>query len=626
MAQITATTAEKIFPISAWGGLHESPDGDTELKIGEAAAMRNFRVTRDGNLQRRPGTRPVFAEVLIDRETLEESWSYPSFGHKPVAGMWTGFVDGEERFLVACNGKVYSIWDADNDRFYSWLEVVEIGSITTTGHVHMFGFEGKVYFLNGSQYKVWDGTNFKDVITDAYIPLVAVAVTPEPKTGSQTLEQINKLSSKRRVWLSPDGVGNVFHLPESGLASVDSVTNLADGTTISTYTANLTTGIITFDSAPAQATNSIEVAYTMPDTICPILTTKYSELFSGQTDSRIFLYGNGTNKIYYSSIDYDGKPRADYFPDLNEAAIGDENTPVTALIRHYSKLVIFKSNSTWTCTFNVTTLADGTSAEVLNIYPVNKRLGHTPLGQTALVLNSPRSLFGNDCYEWKNNNAYAANLSVDERQAKRISDRVFKTLSQFDMSKCLCWDDNDAQEYWIYQGNKALIHNYAVDAWYLYTNINATCFLNFHKTLYIGGSDGVIRFFSDAWNSDTGEVIDAYWESGSMAFGQDYKRKYSAMLWLGLKPTSQGEVSVTVQTDRKPSNSEKVVFSRLATFENADFWNWSFNTNQNAKIYRKKIKAKKFVYYKLIFRNNEINTSATITASDIRVRYTGYAK
>ena len=57
MAAITGSANEKIFQIRAWGGLNENPDGDTKLKMGEAAVMRNFRITRDGNLQRRPGSK-----------------------------------------------------------------------------------------------------------------------------------------------------------------------------------------------------------------------------------------------------------------------------------------------------------------------------------------------------------------------------------------------------------------------------------------------------------------------------------------------------------------------------------------------------------------------------------------
>lgn len=69
MAKISAVTEEKIFQIKQFLGLNENPDGDTKLSMGEAAAMENFRVTRDGNLQRRPGT--ALVKGLMETYTLE---------------------------------------------------------------------------------------------------------------------------------------------------------------------------------------------------------------------------------------------------------------------------------------------------------------------------------------------------------------------------------------------------------------------------------------------------------------------------------------------------------------------------------------------------------------------------
>jgi hypothetical protein len=64
----------------------------------------------------------------------------------------------------------------------------------------------------------------------------------------------------------------------------------------------------------------------------------------------------------------------------------------------------------------------------------------------------------------------------------------------------------------------------------------------------------------------------------------------------------------------------------MATFIDADFGNWSFNTNQKPQMDKLKIKAKKFVFYKLILESNSPDTTTTVLAADIRVRYTGYAK
>jgi hypothetical protein len=296
------------------------------------------------------------------------------------------------------------------------------------------------------------------------------------------------------------------------------------------------------------------------------------------------------------------------------------------MVTQYSTLVCFKSNSSYSIQYGTITLADGLQTSAFYITPTNSRLGNAALGQARLVLNAPFTLHGNDLYEWRNTSSYSSNLSRDERQAKRISDRIYATLRNYDFAKCKCWDDNDAQEYYVCHNKKALVYNYAADAWYSYENFDAECMVNYHGSLYIGTSDGKINHFGYEHLNDNGVAIDAYWESGSMSFGQDYSRKYSAQIWLGIEPESNAEVTVTAMTDRKSSYSEKIVASSLATFDQANFGSWSFRTNRKPFMTRLKIKAKKFVFYKLVFKTDSPDTTATILAADMLVRYTGQAK
>lgn len=606
MAQITGTTSEKIFQIKGWLGLHQNPDGDTKLKMGEAADMRNFRITRDGNLQRRPGTLAV--------ATLSE-------GH-PVKGMWTGFVNGSEKILAACNGKIYELTETDNGYFAA----DSIGDVNTDNDVHFFGFSNIVYMLNGKEYKQWDGETLADV--HGYRPLVNIAIAPD-NTSREELEKINKLCGERRAWISPDGTGTTFYLPEKNIKNVDYVKDLATGEDIAAdkYSFDLEAGTVTFAEAPAKSVNSYEIGWTMAETArSQVLGMRYSEFYSGDTDANVFLYGDGSNVALYSDIDYDGNQRADYFPDMNVLKVGDDNTPITAMVTQYSTLVCFKSNSSYSIQYGTITLADGLQTAAFYITPTNSRLGNAALGQARLVLNAPFTLHGNDLYEWRNTSSYSSNLSRDERQAKRISDRIYATLRNYDLAKCKCWDDNDAQEYYICHNKKALVYNYAADAWYSYENFDSECMANYHGSLYIGTSDGKINHFDYEHLNDNGVAIDAYWESGSMSFGQDYSRKYSAQIWLGIEPESNAEVTVTAMTDRKSSYSEKIVASSLATFDQANFGSWSFRTNRKPFMTRLKIKAKKFVFYKLVFKTDSPDTTATILAADMLVRYTGQAK
>ncbi len=522
-----------------------------------------------------------------------------------VRGLWSGFVAGQEVLCAACNGY---LWQLSRGEDGSWSKTA-CGTIDTDEDVFMFGFSGSLYLLNGSQYRVWNGTALTDV--GGYRPLVAVSVPPEG--GGTALEQVNKLTGARRVRVSPDGTATVFHLPEQNLASVDYVQYVASGTDITSYDVSLTDGTVTIAPAPAEGTNSIEIGYSVAeDTAAEIRAMRYAELYNGSQDTRVFVYGDGTNRCFYSGIDYDGLPRADYFPDLNVAHVGDENTAITAMIRHYDRLLCFKLDSAWAIGYSQVTLADGTITAGFYVAPINRSVGNCAPGQAVLVENRPRTLDGRSVVEWKSTSS-SGNINGDERNAERVSQRVDETIRTFDLATAKTFYDKYAHEYYVIGADgTALVHGIDADAWYVYTNFAAKCLINYMDELYFGTADGYLRHFSTQYFSDEGEAIDAYWESGSMPFAADFRRKYSAMLWVGIRPDDNGYLEVSAKTDRK-----------------TDFAIYSFSTADAAQVpemNRIKLKAKKFTYYNLILANNTSDRTATVVSVDIRVRGTGYVR
>lgn len=602
MATIKGAVNEKVFTLSRWLGLNQADDGDTVLKMGEAANMRNFRITRTGHLQKRPGT---LTQVNLNK-------------HYPIKGLWHGWVNREEVVIGACDGKLYSFLSPAGE----W-QSVELGSVNTAGDVHLFGFSEKLYILTLNEYKEWDGTNLSDVI--GYRPLVRISAPPEG--GGDDLENINRLNGQRRMWFSPDGEGAVFTLPEKSLSSIDYVKNTATGAAITDWTGSTTDGTVTFEEAPAEGVNSIEIGWTVTVSYRQQVTNmRFSEFYNASQDTRVFLYGDGSNRCIYSGIDYDGIPRADYFPDLYEARVGDANTPITAMIRHYSTLVCFKTNSTYSISYGDITLSDGTLTAGFYVTPVNRSIGNAADGQVQLVLNNPRTLYGYDLYEWKNSSYYSSNLTSDERQAQVISNRINSALSDFNIPECVCYDDNLEQEYYICYNGQALVNNYISDAWYVYTDMDIQCMTRAGEHLVFGTSDGKIKELAYSYTSDDGEAIDCYWESGAMSFGQDFMRKYAAMLWVGVAPEIKTRLTVTAKTDRTSELAEKGIEEEITLFDDIDFADFEFGFNTTARMKRMKIKAKKFVFYKLCFKCRNDDAHATVLGTDIKVRFTGYAK
>lgn len=744
MATIAGVRTDKVYSISKWLGLHEHPDGDTNLKLGEAAKMVNWKVTRDGNLKRRPGleffaglnetyevsisndvvkigeyagdeklrvyasasamanpgtitlvdasgvvergvyraavdisagtvTGTTGAELDTEYGTLKVSGTtsyttiaelaeqlsqmsegeyvyvniddvhyalrndsmafsnnvYTLSGYvvsaavsggtaAPVAGMWAGIAGGKKTLLAACAGKVWSLYDADADAVVR----SSVGNIDTDKGVNFIPFENKVYIQNGKEYYVWDGVTLDTVA--GYVPLIATAIGPTASAdaGELTGYNVNLLTPKRRVWLSPDGdVNKTFKLPEIA-KTVDSVKYL-DGSADPTYTFTTGTDQITFTSTLTQAVNSIEVEYSVstheddsdiPDYRAQVTGYRFCEIFSGNTDSALFFYGNGTNKVIYTGMDYDGMPRADYFPDTYEVAIGDSNTPVTSLIRHYAVLLAFKTDSTWALTYGTSELATGDLTTAIHVTPVNRDKGNDAYGQVRLVNNNPVTCSGSELYQWSNSSYYTSALSRDERQARRISDRIQRSIKEIDFKNCCMWDDNDGQEFYISGNGVTLVWNYVTDTWYRYEGLDAVMMCNFQGDVIIGTSGGKIFRLTYMKDTDDGIPIRAEWESGAMDFGAPSYRKYSDAMWVGMKPVDGTSVNVTVITDRKNTFKDKVVSSSKAKVLGQPF------------MVKTKIKAKKFVYYRLVLTIDRKMGATIVTSVETRARITGDAK
>lgn len=586
MASVTTNDGGSIYKLNRWLGLNESPDGDTGLKAGEAALMRNFRITREGHLQVRPG----YAAVC-------------SLGTQSVRGLWRGFVKEQAHLLAACGGH---LWDVDTNG-----GAADLGEIQD-GETDFFGFEGKVYLLTGSEYYCWDGEQAVAAV-EGYVPLVVTAAPPAG--GGTLLERVNLLTGKRRARFSPDGAAAKFQLPETDIDEVIGV----EGTDIA-WTANLQAGTVTFSDTPAEGVNTVTVTWRKGSgQRSQITAMRFAEIYNGATDARVFLYGDGTNQTLYSDLDENGRPTAEYFPDLNCMAVDSANTPITAMIRHYDRLLVCKSDSTYVTRFDTVELSGGTVTAALYTIPVNREIGCAAPGQARLVENSPRTPFGRSVYSW----SLAGGASRDERNAKRISHRVENTLSSFDLSRCVSFDDERRQEYYLCCDGQALIHNYGSDTWYYYDHFPVTCMAGVEGEVYFGTQQGQIMHLSRNYRNDALEPIDAYWESGAMDFGQDWRYKYAAELWVTLKPESQARLQVSAQSDRKSDHAVRDAAAGLTTLSNVDFGHWSFRTNRKPKTRKVRLRVKRFNFLKLIFSSCSASATATVLGADLRLRSAG---
>ena len=151
-----------------------------------------------------------------------------------VRGIWSGRVGDMEYIVAACNGYLWKLTETDS----VWSKA-QIGVINTTKPVHMFGFDGKLYILDGEDYKVWDGDALTSVT--GYVPLISVSNVP---SGGGTHSTGKQAERQAQSVVFPDGTATTFQLPETGVASIDYVKKTSDGTAV-TFTADKATGVVT---------------------------------------------------------------------------------------------------------------------------------------------------------------------------------------------------------------------------------------------------------------------------------------------------------------------------------------------------------------------------------------------
>ena len=594
MATISTKDDSRIFTIKKFLGLNESTDGDTQLKMGEASVLKNFEITSEYHLRVRPGYNVLHAFS------------------GPVRGMWHGYVAGGEVTVCAADNAVWNITEDGAENIGDILDA------PTT----FFGFGDKLYILNGMEYLVWDGIGYVESVS-GYVPVVVTASAPGG--GGTTLEPVNMLTGKRRVRFSADGTSTVYQLPEKGVSSIDFV--FVEKTEKTTgFTVDKAAGTVTFEEAPAQGSNNVEIFYNVANTLrSKIEKMRYSEFFNGSSDTRVFLYGDGSNKTYYCGVTEDGEASAEYFPDLYEMQVGTANTPITSMSRHYSKLLVFKPEAVYATSYSAITLEDGSTTAGFYTVPIHREIGNEAPGQVQLVNNYPRSICAGNIFEWR----LATTLYADERNAKNISDRVQQSMTRADVKKIFTFDNNMTHEYFVFLNDAegtALVNNYENNTWYMYTGLPAVCGCADGTAVYFGFSDGRIVDFGHLFTADGGDAIQSRYESGNMSFNADFKRKTNSIIWVSMKPAVNARILISARSDKKSDYVEKEVVSSLSGFKGVNFAHWSFLTNRAPQIERIKLKVKKFVYYKIVITSGSAFGDVTVLGIDQKVRYTGNVK
>lgn len=619
-----------MFTVDKFLGINESGDGDTELKMGEASKMENFTITDAYNLSLRPGVRRI--DFAAERDPA------------PLLSAWSGFL-GQRDLLLLCDfsggtDRLF-VYERGEDEGHTLIHRQE-GVLGLTEYanakVNIFTFNGDLYVMSSGHTVIYDGEQF--VRKEPYVPLVIAGA--DPAGGGTTLENINLLTGKRRMTFSADGTSTAYILPQEaeGVAGII-IDNVAqDVASAGAFDAAIKA--FNFTTAPTKGVGNVEITYTVHPLTeeaarMQIINCTLHEEYNGSTDTRLFVAGDGTNRCYYTGVTQEGEPSALYFPAMNEVAVDMSGSAITGLVRHYSKLLVFKNDGTHSISYEPVTLTDGNTIAGFYLRPMNREFGHEIMGQVQTVNNYPRTITKDGIYEWRITSSYYK----DERYANRISDMVEYSLSRADISKVVTCDDDFQKNYYVflndYEGT-VLVNRYELNKGNTWCVYKSSLFKNVRFAMIHGGklvfcNETEAFQFDDDLTTDAalepgGEAqqIKAKWESGFMHFGADFRRKYSSEIYVSVQPQSNSQIIVTAETDKRSDYLEKTIENDVFQWSNVDFNTWDFNTNDRPTINRVRLKVKKFVYYKLVFRIDKPGAQGTILSVDQKIRFASMAK
>ncbi len=625
----------KIFKVDKFLGLNEAADSSTEMKLGEASVAENFYITDDYNIRRRPGVTKLFSVANAGCRFLNVRTGYNGNGKQWLLSVET-LPDGFVGVYLSTYFDDPDLSDTTSEKYLAGT-----GTLSPSHTIKVFEYASETYILGTNatgddmagfvmRNRAGDGRLEGSVLSsaDIYIPVVVTGASPAG--GGTELEPINLLTNQVRLQYSADGSATAYVLPDNIVAVTATVDNEAAAGTFSASTHEFT-----FEKAPSKGVNNVEFTCSIPDDDLKagrvkFLQMKHSESFTGAADSRLFFYGDGTNICYYSGVPAFGAGL--YIPAGGEIAIDTSSSPITGMVRHYTQLLAFKPDGVFSLSYAPVTLDDGRVIAGFNVKTANRNFGNEMDNQIQTVDNYPRSFSNGNLYEWRGATSYYQ----DERYAKRVSEKVCKTLSGIPSQKIVTCDDNATQTYYMFLNDKdgtVLVNRYAIGVWFTYKGTvfkDVRFAVMFGKEMYFFNSSNSYRF---TWNEDVDEITDfeydeirAVWETGYMDFGSSFRKKHSSYIWLYMLPEPASDISITVTTDCRDKYLEKHMGCPILDFSKLDFSSFSFLFSLAPQSHRAKIKVKKFVYYKLILRTTKPGAAATILGYDQQVRFASNVK
>lgn len=521
-------------------------------------------------------------------------------------------------------------------KLYSWDITLNTTTVIYSGLTSQKGsffvIYDKLYYINGVQWVVYDGTTCTTITP--YIPTVVTGRTP---TGGGTVaEEYNRIGAGFINKFNGTGSATAFTLTQNG---VNSITGL-DATTVTAtvggvtkvegtdFTVNRTTGIVTFTSAPASGTDNVIItAYKTSATERDnVYACKYAIEY-GDNKNIVFLCGNGKGEIYWSEA---GLPT--YIPSSNTNTLGDTNEDCYGFGIQYDTLCIFKER----IIFSATQITTDTTLAQFAFKIVNDNVGCDIPYSIQLINN--RLVWANT---YGGIYTLTSTLVKDEKNIKPLSRNINGNYSRAgflqetlaNKQNAISFDYVGKSQYWLCVGSDVYMWDYGISpytdsgnldldqmnlSWWKFDNINANCFFENQNILYYGvRNKGNIVKFVESFN-DFGSAINGYYTIPDRDFGTNSYLKTIKTITITPRSDTFTDIYIDYLTDGTRTDPQPIITGSFswARFSWATF---TWTVSRIGKSFTRYPNSKHVLYWGAKFYNNEVGRDLSII--DIGVKW-----
>ena len=502
-----------------------------------------------------------------------------------------------------------------------------------------------LYYLCNRKFIEWDGTTAQEV--KAYAPIVVINRTPDGSYSGDIIEDFNRLGPGFECHFNGDGTSTTYKImmpPEEDAdrAGLDSTKiKVTIGTT--TYTegdssgkivsVNRSTGAVVLNSAPPNGQNNVIItAYkTYSKYQNGILDCKYWATYGGQNNSRLFVGGNGSASYFYS-----GPLDASYFPENNNAVIGNAEEDITGFGSQYKILVVFKPTEMYALDYNYVTGDDGFQEAQFYTAQINDSMGCDMPDTIHYVDN--RLTWGST--QWgvctlcstviedeRNVRVISRNINGGYREAGLLAENNLKNAVavNFEGKYMMClngnvyaWDYTNSP----YSTSDRISPDDAAKnlAWFKWNKINVTAYKVLERSLYYASGKNLCTFTNTV--DDFGEPIAAYYQTPMIDFNAFDYLKTVKRAFFQVRGDTPVTINIKYLTEEMPDGeAEPEPISVPTVLWDGFKWStfgWSFISF--AETFARKCSVKKIEMFGVFLENSERNRDMSL--SGLKFEYT----